>query len=410
LLLIAVGTIGLFGSIAALASRLVPVLVTLLSWPTRRISGVSGKLAAENAARLPARTAATAAALMIGVALASFMAIFANVMAGTQSQQLDKSVRADYIVTSTTDYQPFDAAIARRIASVSGVSAVAEEADEISKAGKGAHIAIGIDPTEFARAYNLDWRQGSPATLAGLGRKDAVMEQSIARSEGLQIGDRFPVETPAGKHATLTLRGTYKDDALAAGYLVPLPTWRSLFGRTTDTSIYVARAPGAPLDVVEASIRSSVAGWAGIKVQSHAELRAYYESDAQDVTSMFDAMLALSVIISIFGVVNTLALSVLERTREIGLLRAVGGSRRQVRRMVRYEGVLTTLIGATLGLALGVFLAGLTTAAIEGARFSVPYGQLAVMFVVAYGLGVIAAVAPARRATRLNVVDALAFE
>jgi putative ABC transport system permease protein len=410
LLLIAVGTIGLFGSIAALASRLVPVLVTVLSWPTRRISGVPGKLAAENASRLPARTAATAAALMIGVALASFMAIFANVMAGTQSQQLDKSVRADYIVTSTTDYQPFDAAIARRLASVPGVSAVAEEADEISKAGKGAHIAIGVDPARFARAYNLEWRRGSPATLAGLGPEDAVMEQTIARSEGLRIGDRFPVETPAGKRATLTLRGTYKDDAFAAGYLVPMTTWRSLFGRTTDTSVYVVRKPGAALDDVEASIRSSVDGWAGIKVQSHAELRAYYASDAQNVTSMFDAMLALSVIISIFGVVNTLALSVLERTREIGLLRAVGGSRRQVRQMVRYEGVLTTLIGATLGLALGVLLAGLTTAAIAGARFSIPYGQLVVMFVVAYGLGVIAAAAPARRATRLNVVDALAFD
>ena len=136
------------------------------------------------------------------------------------------------------------------------------------------------------------------------------------------------------------------------------------------------RKPGTSLDGVEAAIRSSISGWAGLKVQSHAELRAYYESDAQDVTSMFDAMLALSVIISIFGVVNTLALSVLERTREIGLLRAVGASRRQVRRMVRTEGILTTLIGATLGLALGVFLAGLTTAAIEGAQFSVPYGQL----------------------------------
>jgi putative ABC transport system permease protein len=410
LLLIAVGTIGLFGSIAALASRLVPVLVTVLSWPIRRVSGVSGKLAADNAARLPARTAATAAALMIGVALASFMAIFANVMAGTQSQQLDKSVRADYIVSSTSDYQPFDGAIARRLAFVPGVAAVAEEADEISKAGKGAHIAIGVDPKAFGRTYNLDWRQGSAATLAGLGPKDVVMEQTIAHSEGLKIGDRFPVETPAGKHATLTLRGTYKDDAFAAGYLVPMPTWRALFGRSTDTSVYVVRKPGTSIEGVESGMRSSLAGWAGLKVQSHAELRAYYAKDAQNVTSIFDAMLALSVIISIFGVVNTLALSVLERTREIGLLRAVGGSRRQVRRMVRYEGVLTTLIGATLGLALGVFLAGLTTAAIEGAQFSVPYGQLFVMFVVAYGLGVIAAVAPARRATRLNVVDALAFE
>ncbi len=409
LLLIAAGTIGLFGSIAALSSRLVPLLVTVLAWPMRRISGVPGSLAAQNASRLPGRTAATAAALMIGVALASFMAIFANVMAGSQTRQLDKSVRADYVVQSSEYYGAFDKQIARRIASVPGVAAVAEEADEISLAGKGSHIAIGVNPA-FARAYNLDWQQGSNSLLAGLGAKDAVMEQTIAKSEGLQVGDRFPVTTPTGRTTTLTLRGTYKDDAFAAGFIMPLSSWRTLFAKSTDTTLYVVREPGTSLGTVQAGIDSSISGWAGMSVKSHADLKAEYEADAQDVTSMFYAMLALSVIISIFGVVNTLALSVLERTREIGLLRAVGGSRRQVRRMVRYEGVITTLIGATLGLALGVFLAGLTTAAIDGATFSVPTGQLAVMAIIAGVLGVIAAVAPARRATRLDVVDALAFE
>ena len=410
LLLIAVGTIGLFGSIAALASRLVPVLVAVIGWPLRRIAGVPGSLATDNATRLPGRTAATAAALMIGVALASFMAIFANVIAGSQTDQLEKRVRADYVVSSTTYYAPFDRAVTRQIASVPGVAAVAEEADEISKAGKGAHIAMGIDPATFGSAYNLDWREGSNAVLAGLGPKDAVMEQSIASAEGLQVGEQFPVVTPTGRTTTLTLRGTYKDDAFAAGYLMPISTWRSVFGRTSDTSLYVVRKPGAPVEATASAIRAAITPWAGVRVQSHADLRAQYQSDAADVTSMFDAMLALSVIISIFGVVNTLALSVLERTREIGLLRAVGSSRRQVRRMVRYEGVITTLIGATLGLALGVFLAALTTAAIEGAQFSVPAGQLIAMAVIAGVLGVVAAVAPARRATRLNVVDALAFE
>jgi putative ABC transport system permease protein len=410
LLLIAVGTIGLFGSIAALASRLVPLLVAVIAWPLRRIAGVPGSLAADNASRLPGRTAATAAALMIGVALASFMAIFANVMAGSQADQLEKRVRADYVVSSTEYYGAFDSAVARRIASVPGVAAVAQEADEISRAGKGAHIAMGVDPATFGRAYNLDWKQGSNATLTGLGAQDAVMEESIAQAEGLQVGDRFPVTTPTGRTTTLTLRGTYADNAFAAGYLMPISTWRSLFGQATDTAIYVVREPGAPLEGVEAAVRSSISGWAGLRVQSHADLRAEYDADAQDVTSMFYAMLALSVIISIFGVVNTLALSVLERTREIGLLRAVGSSRRQVRRMVRYEGVITTLIGAALGLALGVFLAGITTAAIDGAQFSVPSGQLLVMAIIAGVLGVIAAVAPARRATRLDVVGALGFE
>jgi putative ABC transport system permease protein len=287
---------------------------------------------------------------------------------------------------------------------------VARDADEISQAGTGAHVAFGIQPSTFAKAYALDWREGSDATLSGLGPRDAVMETSIAKAEGLEVGDRFPVTTPNGRHATLTLRGTYKDDAFAAGYLMRLGTWQSLFGRTTDTTLLVVREPGTPVDAVQARIDAAVKGWAGLEVQSHADLRAQFQADADDVTAMFDAMLALSVIISIFGVVNTLALSVLERTREIGLLRAVGGSRRQMRRMVRYEGVLTTLIGATLGLALGVFLAGLTTAAIDGATFSLPYGQLTVMAGVAYVLGVLAAVMPARRAARMDVIQALAFE
>ena len=148
----------------------------------RRISGVPGSLAADNATRLPGRTAATAAALMIGVALASFMAIFASVMA---ARRRSSSTRASAPTTSSPAaeyYGTFDSAIARRIASVPGVAAVAEEADEISRAGKGAHIAIGVDPATFGRAYNLDWQQGSNAVLAGLGAKDAVMEQSIARA------------------------------------------------------------------------------------------------------------------------------------------------------------------------------------------------------------------------------------
>ena len=188
LLLIALGTVGLFGSIAALASRLVPVLVTVLAWPIRRVSGVSGSLGADNASRLPARTAATAAALMIGVALASFMAIFANVMAGTQSQQLDKSVRADYVVTSTTDYQPFDGSIARRIASVPGVAVVARDADEISRAGRGAHVAFGVDPATFAHALQ-------PGLAAGL-RRHARPPRAEGRRDG---GDDRAQRGPRGR-------------------------------------------------------------------------------------------------------------------------------------------------------------------------------------------------------------------
>ena len=163
-----------------------PVLVTVLAWPIRRVSGVSGSLGADNASRLPARTAATAAALMIGVALASFMAIFANVMAGTQSQQLDKSVRADYVVTSTTDYQPFDGSIARRIASVPGVAVVARDADEISRAG-GAPMwrSASIPPRSRVPTTWTGGRAPTPRSPASA-PKDAVMEETIARSEGLR--------------------------------------------------------------------------------------------------------------------------------------------------------------------------------------------------------------------------------
>ena len=264
LLLIALGTVGLFGSIAALASRLVPVLVTVLAWPIRRVSGVSGSLGADNASRLPARTAATAAALMIGVALASFMAIFANVMAGTQSQQLDKSVRADYVVTSTTEYQRLrrlDRA-SHRIRARRRRRGEGRGRDQPCRKGSPMWRSASIPPRSRMRTT---WTGGRApnATLARLGPKDAVMEETIARSEGLEVGDRFPVETPAGRHATLTLRGTYRDEAFAAGYLMRLGEWRSLFGKSTDTTLLVVRKPGTSLDGVEAGIRSSISGWAG---------------------------------------------------------------------------------------------------------------------------------------------------
>ena len=201
LLLIAAGTIGLFGSIAALSSRLVPLLVTVLAWPMRRISGVPGSLAAQNASRLPGRTAATAAALMIGVALASFMAIFANVMAGSQTRQLDKSVRADYVVQSSEYYGAFDKGIARRIASVPGVAAVAEEADEISLAGKGSHIAIGVNPAVRTRLQpRLAAGLEQPARRSGReGRRhgaDHREERGPRRSATASRSPRRPAARP----------------------------------------------------------------------------------------------------------------------------------------------------------------------------------------------------------------------
>ena len=216
--------------------------------------------------------------------------------------------------------------------------------------------------------------------------------------------------TPRGTRTQMVVRGIYKDTTFLGGYLIPIETYRKAMG-TNDDNFLLVSGPGTP-DELKASLKTGLSQFAGVKVQTRDDIEAANQKNVNQLVGLLYGLLALSVIISIFGIVNTLVLSIFERTREIGLLRAIGMSRRQIRRMIRYESILTAVIGALLGLVLGVFLAWIVTEALssEGLQFALPVGQLIPFLLFAIVVGVFAAILPARRASRLDVLEALAYE
>jgi putative ABC transport system permease protein len=260
----------------------------------------------------------------------------------------------------------------------------------------------------------LDWERGSPDTLAGLGPRDAVADEAWVSSQGLRVGQQIVVRTPTRRVLRITIRGTVKDNAdLLGNFVLPESTLRSDFGVKGPSMTFVRLEQGADAGAVQRQITDALKQpFPTVEVLNQTELKDKFEGQINQLVGLLYALLAMAVIISLLGIVTTLALSIHERTRELGMLRAVGMSRRQVRRMVRYESVITALIGAILGLVVGVVFAALITQPLadEGFTLSIPWVTLIAMLIVAALAGVLAAIGPARRAARLNVLEALAYE
>jgi len=414
LLSLAGGCIALFVGVALLSARLVRPLSAALGWPARRLGGVAGKLAQSNSRRNPGRTAATAAALMIGIALVTFVAVLANGMKASNGEAIERQVVADYVVTSQDGYSPFVAAAGDAVGTAPGARLVSSVRSEIGKVAGSGEYVTGIEPRTIARAYSFQWKDGSDAVLPKLGRNGAVIDDSFAERKDLRIGATFPLLTPSGKRLELEVRAIYEPPPfypLLGSVSVAQATFDSLFERPRNL-FTVVNVQGDPSDGMQTSIEAALAGFPDTKVQTRGEWIAAQGQDFDDFLAILYVLLALSVVVSLFGMVNTLVLSVHERTRELGMLRAVGMTRRQTRRMVRHESVITALIGAAVGLPLGISLAALVTAALSqyDVQFSVPLAQLAVFTAVAAIAGIVAAIMPARRAARLNVLEALQYE
>jgi putative ABC transport system permease protein len=408
------GCLALFIGVALLSSRLVRPLAWVVGWPARRIGGSAGKLAYLNSRRNPARTAATAAALMIGIALVTFVAVLANGMKVSNRAAIERQVAADYIVTSQDGYSPFVAAAGEAVRRAADTSAVTNVRTDLGKVAGSSKYVTGIEPGSIAAAYRFDWKAGSNAVLAKLGQNGAIIDDAFAEEKDLRLGDAFPLLTPSGARLELEVKAIFEPPPfypLLGSVSVTRATFDALYERPRNAFTFVNVA-GAPSVETKSSLAAALAGFPEVKVQTRGEWVAAQDADADDFLIFLYILLALSVLVSLFGMVNTLVLSVYERTRELGMLRAVGMTRRQARRMVRHEGVITALIGAALGLPLGVFLAALVTKALSqyDVQFSIPLVQLFVFAVVATGAGILAAVVPARRASRLNVLDALQYE
>jgi putative ABC transport system permease protein len=402
---IGLGAFGIFIGLAAVAPRLVRPLAYLVGLPAARLGGAAGRLARENAIRNPGRTASTAAALMIGLTLVSFVAVFGKALLESDENALRAQLGTNHVITSQSGWDTVPIGVGEAAATADGVRLSSSiRGDRVKVLGGGEEAVSGVDPATIAGAYKFEWLEGSEASLATLAKGDAIVREGDGH-----VGDTLRFLTPAGKQVTASVTGVYAKhgdlDQLLGNIVLSQTTFDANFPR-----------PGDQLTLVDtdspAALERALAAYPDAKLQTGDEFIANWTAWLNDVMSLFYVLLALSVIVSLFGMVNTLVLAVFERTRELGMLRAVGMTRRQTRRMIRQESVITALIGAALGLPLGVALAALVTQSLSefGVSFSLPVGTLIVFTVVAILAGILAAIAPARRAARLNVLEALQYE
>jgi putative ABC transport system permease protein len=413
-LLMGVGCLALFIGVALLSPRLVKPLARVVGLPARRAGGAAGRLAERNAQRNPGRTAATAAALMIGIALVTFVAVLAQGVRVSNLDAIERQIGSDYVITSQDGYSEFVAAAGDAVADVEGMELVTQIRQELGEvAGSGKNVT-GLEPATATEAYNFRWENGSDDVIGELGSAGAIMPSNVAEDENITVGDRVAVRSIDNRTRTFVVKGIYEGTPfypLLGSISISQQAFDSLYDRPRNRFTLV-NVPGGPTEAQKTRIEGSLTAFPDTRVFTRQEWIDKEEREINQFLSLLYVLLALSVIISLFGMVNTLVLSVFERTRELGMLRAVGMTRRQVRRMVRHESVITALIGAALGLPLGIFLAALATQALSQyeLQFSIPLSSLILFTIVAILAGIVAAILPARRAARLDVLQALQYE
>jgi putative ABC transport system permease protein len=404
----------LFG-VSLFSPRLVRPLASLTGRPLEKLRGLTGRLARENAMRKPGRTATTAAALMIGLALVVFVTVFAAGLKTSVAKTVDESFTGEIVLQNSDGFSPIprDAIdAARDVDGVSTVSSITYATGALPRGGQNVRVAA-VDPATLGQVLALTFKSGGPSVLTGLGPRDAILDENFARDQGLKVGDTLRLRTPLERTATFRVRGTVEGELDLLGKAIVDESATRRFGRLQPSFALARLEPDASPKTVQKEIDDAVKNrYPTVEVQNQSQLKDQQEEQVNRLLALVYALLSLAVIVSLFGIVNTLALSIHERTRELGMLRAVGMSRRQVRTMVRYEAVITALIGAILGTVLGVVFAALVSRPLadEGFGLSYPIPTLIMLLVLAALAGVVAAIGPARRASRLDVLRALAYE
>jgi putative ABC transport system permease protein len=268
-----------------------------------------------------------------------------------------------------------------------------------------------VDPGT-RRVLTLDWKQGSQSVLSTLGADGAFTDDAYAKKHHLRVGSRVSVTTPTGRRVSLVIRGVFKPPAGGSPFgplTMSAATWDRLYPQPQNLYTFV-KTTGGESATAQAGLDRALRAFPNAKVQNRQKFLDNQISGLKSALNILYVLLALSIIVSLFGIVNTLVLSVFERTREIGMLRAIGMTRRQIRRMVRHESVITAFIGTVIGIALGIVLGALLAARVDFIAFSLPIGSLIAFVLVAWIAGLVAAIFPARRASRLQPLEALSYE
>ncbi len=384
-------------------------LVRTLGFAFPRLFGTVGRLALENAERQPRRTAATASALMIGLALVSALTIFAMSAKASITAVIDRVIGAEFIVSNGVQRTPIAASTVDALSGVPGVAAVSPVASVPAEIDGSITAVVAIDPASFGRMVAITTVDGS---LADLGTDGIAIDTGTAASSGLSIGDPVAVRFVDGSR-DFRVAAVFESAGEFGGYVASRQAVTALGMDPGDRVIYVKAEPGADLAQVQADLEAAVADDPTVQVQSQAQFAQEITSNVDQVLLVMVMLLSLAVLIAVLGIVNTLVLSVAERTREIGMLRAVGALRRQVRTMIVLEALVIAVFGAVVGLGLGVgFAVALQRTLVDQGitELDIPWVGLVLFLVVAGLVGVLAAVWPAFRAGRLNVLRAIATE
>ncbi len=412
--LVGLGAVGIFVGVGMLSSLVARPISSVIGRPFARVFKISGRLGRENSMRSPRRTAQTSAALMVGLALVSTFAIFGASLSKSATSGINNAIKADYVVTNGTTGGPpvgFNPGASVSVASVPGVSRVSNVYSGLFEVAKSVTALTAIAPSDLSTTVIL--RMSSGAGGASLANGSILVDTSRANADHLHVGSILHVTFASTGPTTMRVGGIYKPNTLIGSYVTGSSFFRSHFAAgTVPIAMLIKTSTGATASITRA-VMSVLKVYPNLKVKTRAQFIQTQQAQVNQLLGLVYALLALAILIALIGIVNTLMLSVFERTREIGLLRAVGMRRRQVRTMIRSEAVILSVFGAIIGIVVGTVLGVALTESLRQqglVDLVIPFANLVFFLLLAAMLGLVAATWPARRAAKLNVLDAIATE
>lgn len=405
--MVGAGALGILIGVALLSPILGRPVLNVLGFGYRKTYGMVGNLATENSLRNPRRTAATASALMIGLTLVTMMSILGASINKSIDVGVTKEFTSDYLVSNAVG-EPFSATIGQKIAKIDGVGATAAVQSTVFKIKGSTVFATAVDATEINRIYKLKYLHGVKTLATG----QIALTKDTASKYGVKVGDSLTLKFASGP-LKATVAGIYDKTYVVGPVMVPFSTVTAAKLKRVDSNISVNAAAGVDKVALGKKIERVTKNFPTVTVQNKKDFADAQRSQVNQLLYLIYALLGLAIIIAALGIVNTLALSVIERTREVGLLRAVGMSRRQLRRMVRLEAVAIAVLGAVLGIGLGLIFGVVLQRAVADqgiTNLAIPWVRLIAFVIVSALVGILAAVMPARRAAKLNVLNAIGTE
>jgi putative ABC transport system permease protein len=408
---VGVGALLVFFGVSILGRTVSLPLSRVIGAPLPRLRGVTGEIARENAMRNPKRTAASASALMIGVGLVCFITIFVSSTKASINRSVDRAFTGDIVLDSGGGFfGGVDPGLAGKLGTLPEVAAASGLRQGLAQVDGKSILLQAADPNTVFGIMKVDPLQGSTADLG----PDAIaVYKNVARDKGWAVGSRVPVVFAKTGHRTLRVALIYGENAQAGNYLLGLPAYQANYASQLDSKVLVKQAPGVSTATAVAAVKRVAQAYPGVKVLDRAQYKSEQTKPFDRLLALVYALLGLAIIIALLGITNTLALSITERVRELGLLRAVGMTRSQLRSAIRWESVIIALQGTALGIVIGVFFGWALVRALHDQGitvFRLPLTNLAIVVVLASLAGIIAAVPPSRHAAKLDVLRAVVSE